>query len=111
MMRALAFAAALLLVGCATSALESEASPAPSVVQRAAPEGCDFRDNILEFLAQKYREVPSGAGMTSTGGLVEVLTAPDGGTWAIIVTRPDGWSCMVADGEGWRWLERRRPAT
>ena len=63
---------------------------------------CDARDNVIQLLAQKYKETPIAAGVTNTGGLVEVLTDPNSGTWTIIVTTPKGISCLVAAGEGWR---------
>ena len=63
---------------------------------------CDERDKVLGMLAQKYQETPIAAGVTNKGGLVEVLTNTKGGTWTIIVTTPQGMSCLVAYGEGWR---------
>ena len=48
-------------------------------------------------------------GVTNKGALVEVLTSADGGTWTIIVTTPQGMSCLVAAGEGWRFLPRTDP--
>ena len=67
---------------------------------------CNERDNVLELLAKKYKETPIAAGVTNTGGLVEVLTDIKSGTWTIIVTTPQGMSCLVAAGEGWRSMER-----
>jgi hypothetical protein len=67
---------------------------------------CNERDNVLELLAKKYKEAPIAAGVTNTGGLVEVLNDPKSGTWTIIVTTPQGMSCLVAAGEGWRNMEQ-----
>ena len=36
--------------------------------------------------------------------LIELLTAKDGLTWTIILTSPQGRSCLIASGEGWRPL-------
>ena len=63
---------------------------------------CDRRANIIGSLAEKYREAPVAIGVTSTGSIVEVLTTGDGTTWTIIVSNPNGTSCLVAAGEGWR---------
>ena len=63
---------------------------------------CNERDNVLDLLAKTYQETPIAAGVTNTGGLVEVLTDIKSGTWTIIVTTPQGMSCLVAAGEGWR---------
>ena len=66
---------------------------------------CDQRTKVLGHLAQKYHEAPVAIGVTSSGGLVEVLTTGDGKTWTIILSSPNGTSCLVAAGEGWRSLE------
>ncbi len=75
-------------------------SLAPS--EGAAQATCNQRDNVLGHLAQKYQEVPVAIGVTNRGGLVEVLSTGDGTTWTIIISTPDGQSCLVAAGEGWR---------
>ncbi len=67
---------------------------------------CNERAEVLKLLAQKYKEAPIAAGVTSTGGLVEVLTNGKGETWTIIVTSPEGTSCLVAAGEGWQAREQ-----
>ena len=67
---------------------------------------CNERERVLELLAKKYKESPVAAGVTNTGGLVEVLTDGKGGTWTIIVTTPQGMSCLVAAGEGWRSMQQ-----
>ena len=40
--------------------------------------------------------------MTHYGGLIEVLANRK--TWSIIITSPQGMSCLVAAGEGWRMI-------
>ena len=63
---------------------------------------CDARDSVVKHLASKYKENPVAIGVTNSGGLVEVLSTKNGTTWTIIVTTPQGMSCLVAAGEGWR---------
>ncbi len=67
---------------------------------------CFSRDAALSRLAAKYGEVPVAVGVTSKGALVEVLTSGDGGTWTIILSMPNGTSCLITSGEGWRNVER-----
>ena len=67
---------------------------------------CDKRAKVLDLLSQKYKESPVAIGVTTNGGLVEVLSAEEGGTWSIIITAPSGVSCLVAAGEGWQALEQ-----
>ncbi len=71
----------------------------------AAQPQCNDRAHVLDLLAKKYKEAPIAAGVTNSGGLVEVLSDGKGGTWTIIVTTPQGMSCLVAAGEGWRNME------
>ena len=67
---------------------------------------CDQRDSVLQVLQQKYKEAPVALGVTHNGGLVEVLTTGNGNTWSIIVTTPQGMSCLVAAGEGWKAMQQ-----
>tara|TARA_Y100000031_G_C8177535_1_gene364822 strand:+ start:176 stop:370 length:195 start_codon:yes stop_codon:yes gene_type:complete len=43
------------------------------------------------------------AWLASSGAVLEVL-ASKGGTWTILVTQPNGTSCVVATGEAWQGL-------
>ena len=70
----------------------------------AQAQQCDQRAKVIGHLAQKYQEAPVAIGVTTSGGMVEVLTSGDGGTWTIILSNPNGTSCLVAAGEGWRAL-------
>ena len=95
--RAAAFLAfALLAVG----ALPLGSEPASA---QGAPAICTARDGLLSQLEQKYGEVPVAIGVAD-GALIELLTTKDGTTWTIILTSPQGRSCLIASGEGWRPL-------
>src|SRR3546814_20642061 len=67
---------------------------------------CDQRESVLQVLQQKYKEQPIALGVTHNGGLVAVLTTGNGNTWSIIVTTPQGMSCLVAAGEGWQAMQQ-----
>ena len=68
---------------------------------------CGQRNTVLEYLSSKYAEKPIAMGIAANGGLIEVLTSTEGTTFTIIVTMPEGETCMVAAGESWESL----PAT
>jgi hypothetical protein len=87
----------ILTLGTALTLATSAASAAPQ---------CNSRDYVLDLLSDKYEEAPVAVGVANNGGLVEVLTTGDGGTWSIIITSPQGMSCLVAAGEGWRPIEQ-----
>lgn len=65
---------------------------------------CEDRVTVLRYLSHQYAEKPVAMGLARNGGLIEVLTSHDGGTFTIIVTSPDGRTCMVAAGEAWQPL-------
>lgn len=67
---------------------------------QAAP-ACAPHAEALAILAKQYRERRVAAGVSNGGELVEVFATKDGATWTILVTAPNGISCIVAAGEGW----------
>ena len=88
------------------AALAVFSSAAVAQSQNQSQNQCNTRDNVISLLSSKYKEAPVAVGVTNTGGLVEVLSTGDGNTWTIIVTTPQGMSCLVAAGEGWRAVEK-----
>ncbi len=68
-----------------------------------AAEGptCDKRPAVMSQLENKYSEKPVAIGVANNGGVVEVLTTKEGGTWTIVITLPNGMTCLVAAGEDW----------
>ncbi len=91
-----------LLLGAAVASLFLT-SFVPAV--SAAPP-CEDRGKLVAQLAQKYQEISVAIGLASNGKLVEVLTNASGDTWTIIVTSPQGMSCLIATGHDWRKLAR-----
>ena len=67
----------------------------------AAPAFCAERTQIAERLTTAYAEHLTSGGLQSSKGLIEVWTAADGATWTILMTRPDGISCVMATGTNW----------
>lgn len=85
------------MAGAVTVAIpETQASPV-----------CGDRNKVIDSLSAKYSEEPVAVGVTSNGGVIEVLKAPDGQTWTILFTYPSGPSCLVASGEAWQELEEK----
>ena len=62
---------------------------------------CGQRTEVLNGLSGTYTETPAAMGLSNNGGVVEILTSPKGDTWTIIITMPNGLSCLVAAGENW----------
>ena len=84
--------------------LALSATLGPAAGQTAPSNACTTRSEVVERLAGDYAETPVAVGLASTGAVVEVFTSGDGSTWTIIVTRPEGTSCLVAAGEAWMTL-------
>ena len=96
-----------LVFGVAALALTTTAQ-----AQTQAPQPqqqCNTRDAVLKLLSNKYSETPVAYGVTNSGGLIEVLkSVPNANddTWTIIITTPQGMSCLMAAGEGWKAMEQ-----
>ena len=74
------------------------ALPASAQTQQPA---CAKRTDVLSHLSAKYTEAPVALGIANNGGVVEVLSSKTGASWTIIITMPNGPTCMVAAGEHW----------
>lgn len=75
----------------------------PSLPISAAPV-CGDREKVLSNLAEKYDEHPTEVGVTSQGGIIELLVSRDGTTWTLLFSHPTGPACLVASGEAWQAL-------
>lgn len=67
----------------------------------AQPQMCGPRQKVIELLASQYGEHPRALGVNAAGHLIE-LTVSESGSFTVLLTRPDGFSCTIADGEGWQ---------
>ena len=92
--------AATLLISAAV-AIGSVVSTGPAVAQGL----CMPREKIVEMLDTRYAEAPVARGLDSGGRLVEVFSSNDGATWSLLLTAPNGMSCLMAEGQGWSALQ------
>ena len=82
----------------ATTAVLAAFSLPAAAQQQAA---CAKRGDDLKHLSSKYTEAPVALGLANNGGVVEVFSSQKGNSWTIIITMPNGPTCMVAAGENW----------
>lgn len=61
---------------------------------------CGEHPEVVKNLGQKYSEKPVSMGLGNNGSMIEIFASKKG-TFTIVVTRPDGKSCLVATGESW----------
>ena len=80
---------ALILIGIAPAMAQSEQA------------SCFERAVIVKHMLNKFNESPVAAGLAANGAVMELLSSPDGGTWSMILTYPNGTSCVMASGEAW----------
>ena len=76
----------------------------PAAAQMQAQQqqaSCAKRVDVLKHLSAKYTETPVALGLANNGGVLEVLSSKTGSSWTIIITMPNGPTCMVAAGENW----------
>ncbi len=62
---------------------------------------CAKRDLVVQRLQEKFGETQRGIGLNQTDGLLEIFTSPATGTWTILMTKPDGSTCLLAAGRRW----------
>ncbi|MGE3933877.1 MAG: hypothetical protein AB7F67_11505 [Rhodospirillaceae bacterium] len=74
---------------------------AASVSAAAAQMACTSRTEAAKLLDAHYSEAPVAMGLASNGGVIEVFASKTGRSFTILITMPDGRSCVLAAGEGW----------
>ena len=61
---------------------------------------CANRNDMVKTLAKRYRELPRAVGLANSSAVIEIFTSK-AGTWTILLTKPDGASCIVGAGDNW----------
>jgi hypothetical protein len=70
------------------------ADPAASVGFR----GCGTHDEVTGWLERQFGEAPLVSGRQGDGHLLEIFAAKSGDSWTVVVTDPDGESCITSEG-------------
>jgi len=68
---------------------------------------CGARASILGQLAERYHEAPANMMLANSGGIVEILTS-ETGSWTIVLTHPNGISCLLRAGEHWEPAKQKK---
>lgn len=74
---------------------------ASSTAGAMAMPQCGERDHVIASLSENYDERHIASGFQSSAGLMEVWASSTDGTWTILLTQPDGQTCLVASGTHW----------
>ena len=87
-----------LLVRAATALTLLAVTPS---ARRRGSQACAERSRVVQKLADKFGETLRSLGLHRDDGVVEVYSSEETGTWTILMTRPDGMSCLLAAGQRW----------
>lgn len=71
---------------------------------------CGPREQVVQALGTKYGETRRSIGMSGTNQMMELFAAEDARTWTILVTLPDGRSCLMASGTSFETVSEELPA-
>jgi len=74
------------------------------LVTPAQASNCADRDRVVERLKAYYDESYAGGGLQKVQEdqtLVEVWASEDTGTFTVMLTTPDGQTCVLATGTDW----------
>ena len=69
--------------------------------QAVANAMCADRAKFVDQLEKKYSEQISARGLQSSDRLLEIFTSSETGSFTVLLTRPDGVSCVLATGTNW----------
>lgn len=64
-------------------------------------QACAARDQVVRKLEERFGETLRSIGLHQSDGVVEVYSSEETGTWTILMTRPDGISCLISSGQMW----------
>ena len=76
----------------------------------AAAVPCYPRDALVQRLLNYHQEKPVVRGLASNGGLLELFAKEDGSTWTMVMTSPQGLSCVIGVGNILMIIEKEEPS-
>lgn len=92
----------ILALGMITSALFATAQNSFAQGAKCAP-----RPAVVERLTDTYGETRQSIGLATNNTVMEVFASAENGTWTIVVTNPQGITCLVAAGRSFEALDEQ----
>ena len=62
---------------------------------------CMAHAEVEKQLGTNYAESPVALGLASNGSVFEIFSTAHGTSWTMVITLPNGTSCLLAEGEAW----------
>ena len=69
---------------------------------------CGRSEPIIAYLGKKYKEEPRAMGTVGSTGFMQLYVS-EAGTWTVLLTSPEGISCIVAAGQNYEALKASEP--
>ena len=69
------------------------------------PTNCANRSEMVEKLNARFGESRQSIGLTPGGQALEIFAHAETGTWTILLTLPNGTSCMMASGHAYQAIK------
>jgi len=80
------------------------AAPLVLTATSAGAAMCSSYDKFSAFLSGKYKESPRAVGLVANKRVMQIYVS-EKGTWSILMTSPQGTSCLIAAGDNWEKLK------
>ncbi|UWR03405.1 hypothetical protein K3740_01465 [Ruegeria conchae] len=77
--------------------------------QQVSAQNCAPREDVIKRLAKTYGETRRGIGIARQGAVMEVFASDRTGSWTIVVTLPEGVTCLIASGQSFEVLAEALP--
>lgn len=65
---------------------------------------CGEREDIVQALQLNWQEDRTAIGLSNTGAVLEVFSSAQG-SWTLLMTTPDGPTCLISAGEHWETMQ------
>ncbi len=69
-----------------------------------AEQFCAPRDRAVKQLEKQFGELVSGRGLAVNGERMIELYVSEKGSWTVLISDPNGRSCVMASGENWQGI-------
>ena len=66
---------------------------------------CHPREQLVQALESRYNESLDSMGLQGPELLLEIWSAKDTGSFTVLITKPNGISCVVASGNNWQKID------
>ena len=66
---------------------------------------CATRESLVVRLEALFQETLTARGLQSGNALIEVFASKETGSYTILMTRPDGISCIMSAGSHWMTIK------